>query len=64
MNFLDLITKLGPLALAVLPHLARAIIDGLSAAGVTHDTVAKTIAKTVLHLTNGTTEPETPGGGA
>ncbi len=37
MDFLVLLEKLAPLALAVLPHLARAIIDGLSAAGVTHD---------------------------
>ncbi|HLQ23041.1 MAG TPA: hypothetical protein VK132_07535 [Gemmatimonadales bacterium] len=61
MDFLVLLEKLAPLALAVLPHLARAIIDGLSAAGVTHDTVARTIAKTVLHLTNSGVDPA--GGG-
>jgi len=47
---------------AVLPHLVRAVIDGSSAAGVTHDTVALTIAKTVGHIMNGATRgaTETP----
>ena len=52
-----------PLLLSILPHLARAVIDGLAAAGVTHDTVAKTVAKTILQLTtNSGTDPA--GGGA
>ncbi len=40
---------------SVLPHLVRAIIDGSRAAGVTHDTVALTIAKTIGHLLDGAT---------
>jgi hypothetical protein len=38
---------------SVLPHIARAIIDGSRAAGVDHDTVAKTISKTILYTLNG-----------
>lgn len=39
--------------LAILPHVARAVIEGSRAAGVTHDTVAKTIATAALHLLDG-----------
>lgn len=48
---------------AVLPHIVRAIIEGSRAAGVSHDTVALTIAKTVNHVLNGVqpqAAPETP----
>jgi hypothetical protein len=40
-------------ALAVLPHIARAVIEGSRAAGVNHDTVALTVAKTINHVLNG-----------
>jgi hypothetical protein len=43
--------------IAILPHVARAVIEGSRAAGVTHDTVAKTVAKVILNLTNGVQEP-------
>jgi hypothetical protein len=37
----------------VLAVVAQAVIEGSRAAGVTHDTVALTVAKTVKHLLNG-----------
>lgn len=46
MNFSDWLS----LVFAVVPHVARGILEGSRAAGIEHDTVAKTIAATVLAL--------------
>ena len=61
MDWLKWLNVFAPL----LSSVARAIIEGSRAAGVTHDTVALTVAKTILHLSNGTAgQPPEPQGSA
>ena len=61
MDWMRWLSILSPLVSSI----ARAIIEGSRAAGVTHETVALTIAKTVLHISNGTLgQPPEPQGSA
>lgn len=55
-NWLDLLRVVTP----VVSALAQAIIEGSRAAGVTHETVALTVAKSVQHFLNGAAPPRPP----
>jgi hypothetical protein len=50
-----------PIIGPVVSAIAQAIIEGSRAAGVTHETVALTIAKAVLHVQNGVAPAKPPG---